>query len=630
MYKIKENIDIIKAAIYETHKNSNFSALPVPKLIAVSKKQNEEKVIEALEAGQTYFGENRVQEAQQRWASKIQQYKNLQIRLIGPLQTNKVKDALNLFDIIETIDREKLAKEIAKKNNDRILLCEDLKRIIRFDLEKADMIDLIYDEIVDLKKYAYDDYEDAYQKFLNLRHEHLVYSERKRKEYKNIDKSYDSIPDSLNIVNRMIKLEKSLKSKKLSFVRGRLQQYIGTLQTFYRSNKEQSDIYYKKAINSYKTFDNYYNKSFLFGVRINLSANQFRRKNYKVSIDSINEIFNKHHHKIPGFKIHEKEVVYRILASSYFYLKEDRLAYQKLSLAYIERKENYLRRRNLIFAIISKRYKEEENLKTITLKRIENNLLYFISAIILLIGYFIIQNSNKKRLLALQEKELETQKNLTLIKEQEITTINAIVEGQEKERKRVAEDLHDNLGSVIATLKLHFDNLRINREKKKIDQETLFDKTESLIDEAYKKVRSIAHAKNAGVIANQGLLIAVELMAEKISSANTTQIQVVHSGLDKPLDNSLEISLFRIVQELTTNIIKHAKASHATIGLNQHENGINIMIEDDGKGMDITQIDLNKGMGLHSIQTRVEHLQGDFTIDSTPTKGTTIIINVPT
>ena len=120
MYKIKENIDIIQNIIEETHKSSCFAKFPLPKLVAVSKKQNEEKVIEALEAGQTYFGENRVQEAQQRWASKIQQYKNLQIRLIGPLQTNKVKDALNLFDIIETIDREKLAKEIAKEFNDNV------------------------------------------------------------------------------------------------------------------------------------------------------------------------------------------------------------------------------------------------------------------------------------------------------------------------------------------------------------------------------------------------------------------------------------------------------------------------------------------------------------------------------
>ena len=115
MYNIKENIDIIKTTIEDTHKNSNFAKCLPPKLVAVSKKQNEEKVIEALEAGHKYFGENRVQEAQQRWTLKIQQYKNLEIRLIGPLQTNKVTQALDLFDVIETIDREKLAKEIAKK-----------------------------------------------------------------------------------------------------------------------------------------------------------------------------------------------------------------------------------------------------------------------------------------------------------------------------------------------------------------------------------------------------------------------------------------------------------------------------------------------------------------------------------
>ena len=108
-------MDIIKQAIEKAHKNSNFAKYPLPKLVAVSKKQNDEKVIEALEAGHKIFGENRVQEAQQRWALKIQKYKNLEIRLIGPLQTNKVKQALNLFDVIETIDREKLAKEIAKK-----------------------------------------------------------------------------------------------------------------------------------------------------------------------------------------------------------------------------------------------------------------------------------------------------------------------------------------------------------------------------------------------------------------------------------------------------------------------------------------------------------------------------------
>ena len=120
MFKVKENINIIQNQIEEAHKNSNFARYPLPKLVAVSKKQNNSRVIEALEAGHKYFGENRVQEAEQRWASKIKQYKNLQIRLIGPLQTNKVKQALNLFDVIETIDREKLAREIAKEFNDNV------------------------------------------------------------------------------------------------------------------------------------------------------------------------------------------------------------------------------------------------------------------------------------------------------------------------------------------------------------------------------------------------------------------------------------------------------------------------------------------------------------------------------
>jgi len=116
---IRENIDFINEQIQKTHKNSFFAELPVPKLVAVSKKQEDYKVIEALNKGQKYFGENRVQEAQQRWVSKIKDYKNIELRLIGPLQTNKIKQALKLFDIIETIDREKLANEIAIKiNND--------------------------------------------------------------------------------------------------------------------------------------------------------------------------------------------------------------------------------------------------------------------------------------------------------------------------------------------------------------------------------------------------------------------------------------------------------------------------------------------------------------------------------
>ena len=114
----KDRISILKN-IESVHKNSFFKSLPIPKLVAVSKKQEEHKIDEALECGQRIFGENRVQEAQKRWQKRMGIYNDIELRLIGPLQTNKVKQALNLFHIIETIDREKLAKEISNNLNNQ-------------------------------------------------------------------------------------------------------------------------------------------------------------------------------------------------------------------------------------------------------------------------------------------------------------------------------------------------------------------------------------------------------------------------------------------------------------------------------------------------------------------------------
>jgi pyridoxal phosphate enzyme (YggS family) len=115
---IQNNRDFILNKIKDVHKNSSHYKSEIPTLIAVSKKQEDYKINDALLCGQKYFGENRVQEAMQRWESKLKLYKDIELRLIGPLQTNKVKQALKLFNVIETLDREKLAKEIANNIND--------------------------------------------------------------------------------------------------------------------------------------------------------------------------------------------------------------------------------------------------------------------------------------------------------------------------------------------------------------------------------------------------------------------------------------------------------------------------------------------------------------------------------
>ena len=112
MENIKKNSELLLNEIKICHLNSKFKESTITKLVAVSKKQEEYKIDSAIQIGQRIFGENRVQEAQERWDQRLKQHSDLQLRLIGPLQTNKVKQALNLFDVIETIDREKLAKAI--------------------------------------------------------------------------------------------------------------------------------------------------------------------------------------------------------------------------------------------------------------------------------------------------------------------------------------------------------------------------------------------------------------------------------------------------------------------------------------------------------------------------------------
>jgi len=119
------------------------------------------------------------------------------------------------------------------------------------------------------------------------------------------------------------------------------------------------------------------------------------------------------------------------------------------------------------------------------------------------------------------------------------------------------------------------------------------------------------------------------MMAEKISSADKIKIDVVDFGLNTRLENSLEIGVFRIIQELTTNIIKHANAKNATINISLYDQNLNIIIEDDGKGFDIRKVNLKDGMGISSIKTRIEHLNGTFEIDSTLQKGSSVILNIP-
>ncbi len=258
--------------------------------------------------------------------------------------------------------------------------------------------------------------------------------------------------------------------------------------------------------------------------------------------------------------------------------------------------------------------------------RLKNQLYAVLFTLILgaTLAILIQKNTTKKRKLAEQEAMLEQQKVEALLKEQELTSIDAMIAGQEKERTKVANELHDDLGSLMATVKLHFDNVKVNQKDPALMN------AQKLLDEAYQKIRGMAHSKNSGVMANQGLLPAVKKMTKIISETNTLKVSVEDFGLGERMENSLELTIFRMIQELMANIIKHAEATKATIQFTQHEDNLNIIVEDNGKGFDMAAVRRTEsGMGLGTIEKRIEHLEGSFTVDSVRGKGTSILIDIP-
>ena len=266
-------------------------------------------------------------------------------------------------------------------------------------------------------------------------------------------------------------------------------------------------------------------------------------------------------------------------------------------------------------------------------QKIQNrNIAFGLSGLVLTLlvfGLLVYKNTKRKQRLAEQEKELEVQKTEKILAEQELTSLQAMIAGQEKERELVAQDLHNSVAGTInaARLKLEFIN-----EKKETAQEidpNLFDHTLSLLKQAHDEVRSMAHLKNSGVIATKGLLPAIKNLAKNASGVKGLTVDVQEFGLTERIDNSLEIRIFRTVQELINNVIKHAEASEATIALTRHENSLSIIVEDNGKGFDPKKILDKEGMGLYSMEKQIEQINGSLQIDSSPGNGTTVLIDIP-
>jgi signal transduction histidine kinase len=426
---------------------------------------------------------------------------------------------------------------------------------------------------------------------------------------------------------------KALKFNKRTQDERAYRDIIFSLAGLYCSNLDLKDsalYYYEKALEISKKNHNDYD------ICVNLKNQAYiysTKKNYQRAISLLKEA-----QKLP-IKKYVKNVKSRIhedLSINYAALENFPKAYEEL-LEYNKSNNLYLfdKQSKKISRLKYKYELKQKQLENLNLKiKSKNNLLLlylFIGLLVIVsfIGYLRINFLKKMKKIAEQEKQIEAQKLTNVLKEQELKEIDKLLEGQEKERIKIANDLHDNLGSMMATLKLNFQNLKRNNQIPAQENTDLFDKTDALLEEAYQKIRGLAHTKNAGVIANEGLLPAVLNMAKKATVPGRLTVEVVPFGLDERIDSTIEVNIFRMIQEILTNAIKHAEANVITIHLTQHHDSLNIIIEDNGKGFVPKKTDTKEGMGLPNIEKKVEHMGGTFTIDSSIGKGTSILIDIP-
>jgi two-component system, NarL family, sensor kinase len=206
--------------------------------------------------------------------------------------------------------------------------------------------------------------------------------------------------------------------------------------------------------------------------------------------------------------------------------------------------------------------------------------------------------------------------------------IHATIQSQETERRRFARDLHDGMGQLISALRIAIHT--VNHNSPLEERVQVVQKAEGLLNDMHKEIRSIAFNLMPQTLVQNGLIPALKEMSMRINESGVISTRV--SGYDIPerLPELVEISLYRIIQEWTNNIIKYASATVVEIQLVGHEEEISVVLEDNGRGFDVLVLEQSIGNGWKNIRSRLNLIRGSIEIDSRPERsGTIVTIRIP-
>lgn len=255
---------------------------------------------------------------------------------------------------------------------------------------------------------------------------------------------------------------------------------------------------------------------------------------------------------------------------------------------------------------------------------IQKRSILIIALVIFLILLLVIFYLWRNRLRIRQASVLQEQR--TRMREAQLS---AVIDSQEKERTRFASDLHDGMGQLLSALQMNIHSLRENSpDLDKRDQ--LFESSEQLMDDLHREIRNVAFNLMPPVLLHEGLVPALRELANRIEKIGKIRTGLHVHDFQYRLSEIAEISMYRIIQEFLSNIMKYSGATKIELSFTGHDGELVLTIEDDGNGYDVAAFKNAAGNGWRNIQTRLNLIHAVIDIDTRPgRKNNTVVITLP-
>lgn len=271
------------------------------------------------------------------------------------------------------------------------------------------------------------------------------------------------------------------------------------------------------------------------------------------------------------------------------------------------------------------RYQLQQKEDTIGLQqasiRQKNTLNYILlgSALALLVILFLLYRNYTSR------QKLQQQKIAELETEKQLLATRFLLKGQEDERSRMAKDLHDGLGGMLSGVKLQLGAMKGNLILTE-ENGVLFNNALNKLDESISEMRRVAHNMMPEALVRLGLEQALQDYCSSINPSGAFVITTGFYGLDQKMEAATAVTIYRIVQELLNNAVKHSGAKEIVVQVMRRNQSLNITVEDNGRGFDTEAWQQQNTAGFQNIRSRVDYLRGRMDIKSVPGKGTSVYI----